>query len=179
MAAQTGEHRPRTRGVRPPANTGIILAYTGGGNRREAMRTQINKRRVGGFTLIEVMIASSIMLLVLGSVMALASRGYKYVGDMRRSARSSQVLQQKMEDIRLLNIWNNVWALNNTSFNDTNVAGMTYNGKVTISSYNPPYPTTQVAKVTLTVTWTNSQSRVMTNRLTGLVCQNGLNKYIF
>jgi Tfp pilus assembly protein PilV len=143
------------------------------------MRTQINQRRIGGFTLIEVMIASGIMLLVLGSVMALASRGYKYVGDMRRTARSSQVLQQKMEDIRLLTVWSTVWALNNSTFTDTNVTGMTYKGQVLISSYDPPYPTSQVAKLTLMVTWTNSQSRVLTNRLTGLVCQNGLNKYIF
>jgi prepilin-type N-terminal cleavage/methylation domain-containing protein len=143
------------------------------------MRNKRLHHNRAGFTLIEVMIASVILLMVLGSVMALASRGYRYVADMRRWARSSQVLQQKMEDVRLVTIWNNVWALNNTTFADTNVTGMAYRGTINVNSYNPPYPTSEMARVTISITWTNSHNLTMTNRLTALVCKNGLNKYIF
>ena len=142
------------------------------------MRDQ-GKRSQAGFTLMETVIASLILLLSLVSVLALASRGFQYIGDMRSWARSSQVLQQKIEDIRLQTIWTNVWALNNTTFTDSSLTGMVYNGSIIISSYNPPYPTDMAARVTLTVTWTNRTDRVKTNRMTTIVCKNGLNKYIF
>jgi prepilin-type N-terminal cleavage/methylation domain-containing protein len=168
------QHR-RSLSNRRQIQFGTSFAYLEGRLMRDNRFT--NHER--GFTLVEVMISSVILLLVLGSVMALASRGYRYVGDLRRTARSSQVLQQKMEDIRLINIWTNVWALNNVTYTDTNIVGMTYRGTIHVNSYNPPYPTSEMARVTLTLTWTNSQSHILTNRLTALVCKNGLNKYIF
>ena len=120
-----------------------------------------------------------ILILALVSVLALAARGFRYLNDMRRWARSSQILQQKMEDIRLVTVWTNLWALSNTTFTDSSLSGTTYRGHIAISSYNPPYPTDYVACVTLTVTWSNSTTRVLSNQMTSLVCNNGLNKYIF
>jgi len=125
------------------------------------------------------MLASMILILSLVSVLALGARGFQYIGDMRSWARSSQVLQQKMEDIRLVTVWTNVWALNNTTFTDSSLPGMVYDGTVVISSYDPPYPTNYAACVTLTVTWTNSANRALTNRISTFVCKNGLDKYIF
>lgn len=142
------------------------------------MRAQ-GKHRLAGFTLIEAMLASMILTLALVSVLALASRGFQYIGDLRRWARSSQVLQQKMEDIRLVTVWTNLWALNNTTFKDSSISGMVYNGRIVISSYNPPYPTDFTACVSISINWTNSAKRVQTNSMTSLVCKNGLNKYIF
>ncbi len=132
-----------------------------------------------GFTLVEAMLASMILMLSLVSVLALGARGLRYMGDMRRWARSSQVLQQEMENIRLITTWTNVWALNNTTFSDSAIAGTSYRGTIAITSYSFWYTTDIVARVTLTVTWTNSADRVVTNRLSSLVCKNGLNKYIF
>ncbi len=142
------------------------------------MRAQ-GKRGQTGFTMVEATVASVILVLALVSVLALGARAFRYLNDMRRWARSSQVLQQKMEDIRLVTVWTNVWALNNATFTDSSLSGMVYKGSIDISSYNPPYPTDFVARVTLTVTWTNSTYKVVTNRLCSLVCKNGLNKYIF
>jgi len=137
------------------------------------------KHHPAGFTLIEAMLASMILMLSLVSVLALASRGFQYIRDLRSWARSSQVLQQKMEDIRLMNVWTNVWALNDTTFTDSTLTGMIYSGKIVISAYDPPYPVDYAANVTLSVTWTNSANRVLTNRMSTMVCKNGLNKYIF
>ena len=143
------------------------------------MKLDARKPSCGGFTLIEAMIASVIMLLVLGSMLGVASQGFRYLGDLRRWARSSQVLQQKMEDIRLITQWNTLQALNNTTFVDTNMSGLVCNGRITVGSYNPPYPTNTVALVTITATWTNSTRHIVTNQISTLVCQSGLNKYIF
>ena len=137
------------------------------------------KHHQAGFTLIEAVLASMILMLSLVSVLALASRGFQYMRDMRSWARSSQVLQQKMEDIRLVTVWTNVWALNNTTFTDSSLTGMIYKGTIVISAYNPPYPTDFAACVTLAVTWTNSPGKVLTNRMSTLLCKNGLDKYIF
>ena len=137
------------------------------------------KHHQAGFTLIEAVLASMILMLSLVSVLALASRGFQYMRDMRSWARSSQVLQQKMEDIRLVTVWTNVWALNNTIFTDSSLTGMIYQGTIVISAYDPPYPTDFAACVTLAVTWTNSPGKVLTNRMSTLLCKNGLDKYIF
>jgi len=137
------------------------------------------KHHQAGFTLIEAVLASMILMLSLVSVLALASRGFQYMRDMRSWARSSQVLQQKMEDIRLVTVWTNVWALNNTTFTDSSLTGMIYKGTIVISAYDPPYPTDFAACVTLAVTWTNSPGKVLTNRMSTLLCKNGLDKYIF
>jgi Tfp pilus assembly protein PilV len=139
----------------------------------------IGKQTQAGFTLIESMLASMILILSLVSVLAMASRGFQYIRDMRSWARSSQVLQQKRKDIRLMTVWTNVWALNNTTFTDSTLTGMIYSGKIVVSAYDPPYPTDYAANVTLSVTWTNSANRVLTNRISTMVCKNGLNKYIF
>ena len=125
------------------------------------------------------MLASMILILSLVSVLALGARGFKYIRDLRSWARSSQILQQKMEDVRLVTVWTNVWALNNTTFKDTSVSGMVYNGKIVISSYDPPYPTDYAACVSISINWTNSANRRLTNTMTSLLCKNGLNKYIF
>jgi hypothetical protein len=142
------------------------------------MRAQ-GKRFQAGFTIIEAMLASMILILSLVSVLALAARGFQYIGDMRKWARSSQVLQQRMEDIRLVTVWTNIWSLNDTTFKDTSISGMVYNGKIVISSYDPPYPTDYAARVSISINWTNSANKVLTNTMTSLLCKNGLNKYIF
>jgi prepilin-type N-terminal cleavage/methylation domain-containing protein len=132
-----------------------------------------------GFTLTEAMIASVILLLVFASMLALAGQGFRYMSDLRRWARSSQVLQQKMEDIRLITQWSTMQALNNTTFTDNSIPGQPISARISIGSYNPPYPTNIMALVTITATWTNSGRRVVSNSLNSAVCQNGLNKYIF
>jgi len=131
-----------------------------------------------GFTLLETSIASLILLFALATMLALSAQGFRYIGDMRRWARSSQVLQEKMENIRLITRWESLMALNNSTFSDASLPGLACRGTITVAPY-PPYPTNIAACVTVTVTWTNASRRVVTNRLTSVVCQNGLNKYIF
>jgi prepilin-type N-terminal cleavage/methylation domain-containing protein len=130
-----------------------------------------------GYTLAEVMIASIIMALVLVSVMGIVGRSVRYLSDIRRASRSSQVLQQEMENIRLMT-WSQIQALPN-SFSDPSDANHLYSGTINTTSFDTYSGTTTVLAVTLTITWTNqSASLVLTNTLTTLVCNGGLNKDI-
>lgn len=136
----------------------------------------------GGFSILEALVGSTILIFGLASVLAVATHGFRYIADMRRDARSSQVLQQRLEDIRLITVWTNVLTLGNTTFTDTNLPGTRFNGQVTVSAY-PPYDSYGgapiVSRVTLLVTWTNRNGKILTNRLSSLVCKDGLNSYIF
>jgi Tfp pilus assembly protein PilV len=138
-----------------------------------------SKNRDHGFTLLEVLVGSTILVFALVSALAVATHGFRYIADMRRTARSSQVLQQKMEDIRLINVWTSITALDNTTFQDTNLPGCIFFGSIQTSTYETYLGSPVVARVTLTVTWTNQTYHVQTNSLTSLFCKDGLNSYIF
>ncbi len=131
----------------------------------------------GGFTLAEAVVATLILGFVLTSVLAVASHCARYLTDIRRSARASQVLQQEMEYVRLLD-WSSLQSLTNT-FADPNDTNHIYKGTITQSPYATYGTTSTVVEVTLTVTWTNQVNCVLTNTLTTLVSNGGLNKYIF
>jgi Tfp pilus assembly protein PilV len=132
-----------------------------------------------GFTLLEAMLATLILAFVLASVLAVLSQCARYVADIRRTARASQILQQEMEGIRLTNVWSDITGLANTTFSDPNDTNRLYTGTITQANYASYGSTTTVVKVTLTVTWTNQTNRVLTNTLTALVGNGGLNKYIY
>ncbi len=135
------------------------------------------RRSRGGFSLIEVMMGAMVLGIVLGSILAMASHAFGFLTDIRRRARSSQVLQQRMEDLRLLN-WSQLQACPAT-FTDPSDPGAFYAGTITQEPADWYHGTATVMKVTLTVTWTNRLSRVQTNSLTTLIGHGGLNKYIF
>jgi type II secretory pathway pseudopilin PulG len=142
------------------------------------------QQRIGssdGFTLMEAMIATAILGLSLAAVLAVLSQSARYITDIRRAARSSQVLQQEMENIRLTNGWSGLLGLNNTTFLDPGDSNHLYAGRITQAAYAPSVynGATNVVIVTLTVTWTNQVNRVSTNTLSTLVGNGGLNKYIF
>ena len=144
----------------------------------ETMKRKLAKTQ-DGFTLLEAMIATIILGLVLTSVLAVVSQCAHYLTDIRRTARASQVLQQEMEYVRLLD-WNALQSLTN-QFTDPADTNRIYAGTIAKSAYSPSAfgTTTTVEEVTLTVTWTNQVNQILTNTLTTLVGNGGLNKYIF
>jgi prepilin-type N-terminal cleavage/methylation domain-containing protein len=130
-----------------------------------------------GFTIMEVMIAAAILGLVLASAIALGGQAVRYVADIRRTARASQVLQQKVEDIRLLS-WSQLAALPST-FTDPNDTAGIYSGTVSQIPYDSFGGATTLVKLTVTVTWTNQAGVPLTKSLTTVVSNGGLNKYIY
>ncbi|HUK83556.1 MAG TPA: type II secretion system protein [Verrucomicrobiae bacterium] len=99
-------------------------------------------RTRSGFTLLEAMVATIILGLALTSVVGVASQCLRYLTDIRRTARSSQVLQQEMENIRLLS-WSQLSALPNT-FIDPDDTNQIYSGTITQSAYDSYNGTTTV-----------------------------------
>jgi Tfp pilus assembly protein PilV len=121
------------------------------------------------------MLAAVIMAVALTSVLAVTSHASRYVSDFRKAARASQILQQRMEDIRLLS-WSQLEAYP-AVFVDSTIG--IYTGRVTqttVDSFDG-LPTLKV--VSLTLTWHSQTGRHVTNSLTTLVSNGGLNTYIF
>lgn len=130
-------------------------------------------------TLLEAMIAVMILSFVLVSVLAVCSHCYRYITDLRQAATSSQMLQQKVEDLRLVTNWSSLTALANTTFSNSNYPGLL--GRISEVNYTASDfgSTTTVIKVTLSVTWTNRSRTVITNSLSTLIANGGLNSYIY
>jgi Tfp pilus assembly protein PilV len=142
--------------------------------------TQLSQARNAGhagFSILEAMLATMILGVVLASVLAIASHSFRYLSDIRRTARSSQILQQKLEDIRLLS-WSDVNNLPST-FTDPADADGIYKGFISKTPYDFYNGTATVVNVTVTVVWKNNNNNSMTNSLSTLVSDGGLNKYIF
>ncbi len=121
--------------------------------------------------------ASGILAFVLASILAVMTQCFRYLIDIRRTARSSQVLQQKMEDIRLLS-WSQLSSISSNFTDPADTAGI-YSGRIIQSSYSTWNGTTTATRVTLQVTWKGKSGRTLTNTLTTVVANGGLNKYIF
>ncbi|MEY2484489.1 MAG: hypothetical protein QOG67_3567 [Verrucomicrobiota bacterium] len=70
------------------------------------MRCSTNSRR-SGFTLVEAMIAAAISALFLGSLFAINVSSMQTIKMARESAAASQVLQQRVESMRIAN-WHQI-----------------------------------------------------------------------
>jgi type II secretory pathway pseudopilin PulG len=132
------------------------------------------QRGLTGFTLMEVLLSSMIMAFVLVSTIAVLSHSSTYVADLRLRARSSQVLQQRLEELRTMN-WEQVTNCPPKFVNSADANGV-FAGQVIIDPYQYKDTTVTVVRATVLVTWTNRHSRVVTNNLATLISQEGLNK---
>lgn len=128
-------------------------------------------------TFLESIIAAGILAVVLSSVLAIVSQAFRYMADIRLTARSTQILQQELEDIRLLS-WTSMQSLPAT-FTDPADTNRIYAGVILVNDYDTYNSTATIKRVTLTVTWTNRSSRLSSNSLSTLVANGGLNKYFF
>jgi Tfp pilus assembly protein PilV len=120
------------------------------------------------------MISSVIMAFVLVSIMGVISRTSRYLMDLRIHARSSQVLQQRIEELRAMS-WSQITNLP-TTFTSSGDTNGTFGKSLNIANYRLFGTTAIVVQATAVVTWTNRQSIVVTNTLTTLISNGGLNK---
>jgi Tfp pilus assembly protein PilV len=134
-----------------------------------------SRRPTAGFTLVEVMISGVIMAFVLVSTIAVISHSANYVDDLRMRVRSSQVLQQSIEELRVMN-WSNVVAASYVQHSHVLESNKTFSSSITIDPYQSIGSTTIVVRASVMVTWTNRHERVVTNRLETLIGKDGMNK---
>lgn len=147
--------------------------------------TALDSRNRHAFTITEVAVVAVILGILLSSILALVSHSARYLHDIRLAARAAQVLQQKIEDIRILqweNSNSNIVCLTRYPLLWTNSESTYCTNVITITTnrYDSYSGTTTVLRVTLTTTWTNfSSRRIETNRLTTLVTNRGINNQHF
>ena len=121
----------------------------------------------------EVMISSVILTLAILSSIGVLSQCATYIADMRLRARSAQILQQQIENMRLLS-WTSLQSVSST-FSDPTDTNNLYAGTISNSTYQSYGTTATVLRVTARVTWANMHNRVMTNSMTSLFSQGGIN----
>lgn len=140
-----------------------------------------------GFSLVEVMVAVSVSGVVFLSLYAGMSSGFAVAQLARENLRAGQILQEKMETIRLYT-WQqiNTAGFIPTNFTDSfncgatqSTSGLTYTGTVTIAAA----PMTEAYSndlrlVTVEVRW--ASAKISRRReMTTLVSQYGLQNYIY
>jgi len=133
-----------------------------------------------GFNLIEVSIATLVVGILVASVLSTLVHGFSILSRSRQTARANQIVQQEMETIRTY-----TWAqmTNSANFSATNTTDGNIIYSISRSSTNhynsTSYCTNYMRKVTITITWTNAPGKIMTNALTTVITQGGLNDYFF
>jgi len=152
-------------------------ATTVDGDRRNGGRVR-GQNRAGGFTVVEVVVATTILVLVIVVVLTLNSQGFVMLQSMRESARANQILHQKMEELRLLP-FSEIQALSET-FSDAGDTQGRYKGFVRKQIYRTNLAGTTVSlKVTLTLTWAGRNGTTRSHSLTTVFSSTGLNESIF
>ncbi|MGV3773654.1 MAG: PulJ/GspJ family protein [Verrucomicrobiales bacterium] len=147
------------------------------------------------FTMIELMVAVAIVGVMFVSLYAGFSTGFAVIQLARENLRASQILQEKMETIRLYT-WDQInrtnfipatfvepfYAVSQTgstipaSSGDT---GLIYTGKVSIT--NAPVTesySSELRMVTITINWKSANVQ-RTREMSTFVTRNGLQNYIY
>lgn len=117
---------------------------------------------------------SGILVFAIASTIAIISHCSLYLSDLRLHARSSQILQTKIESLRQQS-WDQLGGFP-TSFFDSMDTNHLYRGSVMISDYQTYNGTATVRLATVVVVWTNRHDKVISNSLTTLISDGGLNK---
>lgn len=156
------------------------------------MRTNVIPHRTrescsGAWTLVEAVIAVGLLSFSLVSLYTGLAQGFGYLRETRESLRATQILQGKMEALRLYT-WSQVnggvFPLSFTNYTRPNMTqasdrGVTYVGSVTIT--DPPIPESyshDLKEVTIRLDWI-SDSRPHHKQLTTFVSHYGMQNYIY
>ena len=155
-------------------------------NRDRAPRSR--SRNEDAFSLVEVLVAVSIIGVLFVALYSGLTYGYVVIRSARESLRATQILQEKMEVIRLYR-WDQV--LSNgfipatfsepfyTGTNGGGAGGLNYSGTATISTIplSESY-SNDLRQLTVTVRWVSG--RVTNNRsMSTFVSRYGLQNYVY
>lgn len=166
-----------------------------------------------GFTMVEVLMAAGFAAIILAAVFAAISTSFGILTVTRQNLRATQIIVSRLEGLRL-EAWdqtNQLQELFNTSYvpqtfteyfypaglNNTTNEGIQYNGTMTVSQLTNttlqtavfgatvPNYATNMALVTVTLSWTNSasglsaQGTVHVRSMSTLVSEYGIQNYVY
>lgn len=138
------------------------------------------RRRAGGFSLIEVAIATLVIGILVASILSTVTHGFSILARSRQTLRANQILQQDIETIRTYS-WSQM--TNAANFGSSNYydGSLLYVTTRSITNYSnsTSYGTNYMKKVTVSITWTNAPGKVVNKTMTTLFTQGGLNDYLY
>jgi len=143
-----------------------------------------NQKSVGGFSLVEAMVAAAVMGLIITSLMTTFSQTFTITEMARQNLRATQILTEKMEVIRLLR-WDQLGTIptNFTAYYDykstNNTGGLVYYGKIIFS--DPPMSTSytnDLRLVSVEIQWDTGHGD-RTEKISSLVARSGIQRYVF
>jgi uncharacterized protein (TIGR02598 family) len=142
-------------------------------------------RSEAGFSIVEGTVAMGIIGVLFVALLAGFTSGFSVIRLARENVRATQILQEKMETVRLFN-WDQINTAGfiptsfTNSFDPTNSSkGVIYRGTVTIT--NAPLTeiyTNKIRQVIVDLNWTSGTVN-RSRRMTTLVSRNGLQNYIY
>jgi Tfp pilus assembly protein PilV len=120
-------------------------------------------------TLVEVMVASVVLVLAIIGSLAALQKGFELQDTARNTTMADQILQSDLEDLRLCS-WNTLPASGNLTLPAEVASKFTATRTVTTVR-------TDVKKVTVTVQWTDYKGRTHNRSYETLFTHFGLNDY--
>lgn len=149
------------------------------------MNIRCRRETQSGTTLMEVVVAVSILAIVFASLLNSFRYGFTLMRMVRENQRATQILLEKSETFRLYN-WEQVTTAGfipsafteNYDPQTTGALGMTYYGTIAITNF--PASTsyaTNIRQIIVTLQWTNTMPHVRS--LATLVAKDGAQNYVY
>jgi Tfp pilus assembly protein PilV len=137
----------------------------------------------GGFTIVEVAMATFIMALGIATSIIAMQSGFRHLDLARGSTLASQILQSEMERIRLMS-WGGVSALAATETFDggtffSNSPDVVGRFSVTRTCAADSARPTEVMNLNISVTWNTYDGRPHTRSFNSIYTRNGLYDYYY
>ncbi len=147
-----------------------------------------SKRRCGAFSLVEILVAFGAIAIIFVSLYAGFTQGFAVIQLARENLRATQILQEKMETIRLYR-WEQVTDPNfiPSTFSapfyavgEDEDGGLTYQGTLTVSAVSMPEAAyeSNMRMVIADVRW-NSGGVTRFRQMRTLVTRYGLQQYVY
>lgn len=154
------------------------------------------RRRPGalrrGFTIIEVAVAATVMVLALSSAIIVMQAGFRSLDTARKTTIAAQIIQSEMERVRMLS-WSRVEALmtadpkidletifpQNTDL-ERKVLGQMKNVFTATRTITPLADfSNEIVEITVTITWRGIDGSVHNRSTNTRYCKNGLYNYYY
>lgn len=124
-----------------------------------------------GFTLVEVLIAVFILSIVLAGSLSVVTKCNVFINDIHQLSVASHLLKKEMEEVRDLS-FDNVLALDD-SFTVSGYDNLfdSLQGAITLDDI---YGNNHIRRITITLSWVNSQGRAVSRSITSLISRDGI-----
>lgn len=147
------------------------------------------RKTPSGFTIVEVMVAATIMVLGITTSLTTLTFGMRAIDTARNSTLAAQIMQSEMENIRLLN-WAQLTALSASETVDISSiisSGSSTTLDATLNNIISKFtctrtittPKSNMREITLTVSWNGQDGRAHSNSYVTRYCKDGLYDFYY